>query len=102
LEGVSSSCRQGVSFSCRPTVNDLDFNGKKNKASGYCTWSDPGGDQAYSTWQCEGDTQTCRGTDQFTGGTGKYQGMNVRHTFVGHIQVNWQDGTSSGYSTINR
>jgi hypothetical protein len=85
-----------------PGSNDLDFNNKKNKAAGYCIVSDPGGDQAYTTWQCQGDTQSCNGTFEYTGGTGKYQGISGSNTFVGHTQVNWPDGTASGYSTFNR
>ena len=42
------------------------------------------------------------GTIDYAGGTGKYQGINGHNTFLGHIQVNWSDGTASGYSTINR
>jgi hypothetical protein len=37
-----------------------------------------------------------------TGGTGKYKGLSGDNTFVGVTQVNWADGTSSGYSTWNR
>jgi hypothetical protein len=85
-----------------PGFNDLDFNNKKSRAAGYCIMSDTGGDQAYASWQCEGDTQICHGTFNYTGGTGKFQGISGSNTFVGHIQVNWPDGTTSGYSTINR
>jgi hypothetical protein len=35
-------------------------------------------------------------------GTGKYQGISGDNTFVGVGQVNWKDGTSSGYATWNR
>ena len=38
-----------------PGFNDVDTNNKKNKAAGRCIISDTDGDQAYSTWQCEGD-----------------------------------------------
>lgn len=86
-----------------PGFNDLDFNNKKNKAGGHCIFSDPGGaDQAYASWQCQGDTVVCHGTLEYTGGTGKYQGISGSNTFVGHIGMNWPDGTASGYSTINR
>jgi hypothetical protein len=91
----------GTGWKC-PASNDLDFNNKKNKAMGYCIISDPGGDLAYISWQCQGDTQICNGTFDFTGGTGKYQGISGGNTFVGHTQVNWPDGTASGYSVINR
>jgi hypothetical protein len=85
-----------------PGVNDIDINNKKNRASGRCVFSDADGDQAYSTWQCEGDTATCSGTFDFTGGTGKYRAISGRNTFVSHTQVNWPDGTASGYSIWNR
>ena len=86
-----------------PGFNDLDFNNKKQKAAGYCIVADPGGsDQAYATWQCEGDTQVCNGTFDYVAGTGKYQGISGHNTFIGHIQVNWPDGTTSGYTTFNR
>ena len=35
-------------------------------------------------------------------GTGKYQAISGDNTFVGVTQVNWKDGTSSGYATWNR
>jgi hypothetical protein len=85
-----------------PSVNDIDGNNRKNKANGYCIIADTNGDQAYISWQCEGDIATCTGTFDYSGGTGKYRGINGHNTFVGHIQVNWPDGASSGYSTINR
>jgi len=91
----------GAGWRC-PGFNDLDFNNKKGKAAGYCIIADPSGDQAYGSWQCTGDTQICNGIFDYTGGTGKYKDINGANTFVGHIQVNWPDGTASGYSTINR
>jgi hypothetical protein len=86
-----------------PGFNDLDFNNKKSKAAGHCIVTDPAsGDQLYSVWQCEGDTTACHGTNDYTGGTGRFQGVTGGNTFVGHTQVNWPDGSASGYSTINR
>jgi hypothetical protein len=86
-----------------PGSNDVDFNSKKNKAAGTCVFSEPGGtDQAYATWRCEGDTETCRGTFEYTGGTGKYQGISGSNTFTGVIHVNWPDGMATGYTTVNR
>jgi hypothetical protein len=85
-----------------PGSNDLDFNHKKSKAAGTCVISDPNGDQAYFTWRCEGDTHTCPGTFEYTGGTGKYQGISGSSTFTGVIQVNWPDGMATGYSTWGR
>ncbi len=88
-----------------PAWYDADFNNKKGKASGYCIISDLDGDQAYSTWQSEGNPEPggrSPGTYEFVGGTGKYKGISDSGTFVGVTQVNWQDGTSTGYSTWNR
>jgi amidase len=57
------------------------------------------------TWQragTPGPGGRLAGTFQYTGGTGKYQGITGDNTFVGVTQVNWADGTSSGYATWNR
>jgi hypothetical protein len=93
----------GTGWKC-PGSNDIDLNNKINKAAGFCIISDQSGDLAYSSWQCQGpaDGETCNGTNKFTGGTGKYQGISGSSTFVGHTKVHWPDGTTSGYSTINR
>ena len=55
----------------RPANFDFDINNKKAKAGGYCVISDTSGDQAYSSWQNEGDGVTGPGTFHYTGGTGK-------------------------------
>jgi len=39
---------------------------------------------------------------KYTGGTGKYKGISGDNTFAGVTQINWQDGTASGYATWNR
>jgi hypothetical protein len=85
-----------------PAYFDADVNNKKSRSAGYCIISDPDGDQAYLTWEAQGDTVRSPGTFQYTGGTGKYQGIRGQNTFVGVTQVNWQDGTTTGYSTWNR
>ncbi|HTT40443.1 MAG TPA: hypothetical protein VMH32_22545 [Burkholderiales bacterium] len=85
-----------------PAFFDADFNAKKHKAGGYCVITDTDGDQVYCTWQNSGDTVTGPGTFQYVGGTGKYQGITGSNTFVGVTQVNWQDGTSTGFATWNR
>ena len=86
-----------------PAFNDVDFNNKKGRAGGYCIITDTDGDQAYLTWQSpQGDTVNVPGTFQYTGGTGKYESISGNNTFHGVIQVNWQDGTSTGYATWNR
>ena len=88
-----------------PAFNNLDFNAKKGNAGGYCVITDTDGDQAYLSWRNEGDTVSplsLPGTFEWTGGTGKYKGISGNNTFVGVTQVNWADGTATGYSTWNR
>ena len=36
------------------------------------------------------------------GGTGKYQNWRGTNKFTGVTQINWADGTASGYSIWNR
>jgi len=45
---------------------------------------------------------TARKAFEYTGDTGKYKGSSASDMFVGVTQVNWQDGTSTGYATWNR
>jgi hypothetical protein len=88
-----------------PAFFDADFNNKKSKAGGYCVITDLDGDQAYCVWRNAGSPgpgAAGPGTFEYTGGTGKYKGISGSNTFVGITQVNWQDGTSSGYATWNR
>ena len=85
-----------------PAYFDFDINNKKSRAGGYCVISDTNGDQAYLSWQNEGDGVTGPGTFQYTGGTGKYEGIKGGGTFVGVTQINWVDGLSSGFATWNR
>jgi hypothetical protein len=86
-----------------PAFYDLDFNNKKGKAGGYCTISNAAGDQAYLSWKCEGDTVHCSGPFEYTGGTGKYAGISgSNYNFSATTEVNWQDGTVTGFSAWNR
>jgi hypothetical protein len=85
-----------------PAFFDADYNNKRHRGGGYCVMSDPDGDQVYASWQNEGDTIVGPGTFTFTGGTGKYQGISGKNDFVGVTQVNWADGTASGFATWNR
>lgn len=88
-----------------PAWYDADFNNAKSKAGGYCIVTDLDGDQAYLTWVnagTPGPGGRGPGTFTYTGGTGKYKGLSGDNTFVGVTQVNWADGTSSGYATWNR
>jgi hypothetical protein len=85
-----------------PAFYDVDTNTGKTKGGGYCIITEPGGDQVYCVWQNAGTSSNGPGTFQYTGGTGKYKGITGNNTFVGVTQVNWQDGTSTGYATWNR
>jgi len=88
-----------------PAYFDADFNTQKSKAGGYCIITDVDGDKAFLTWQNTGNPMpggAGPGTFQYTGGTGKYQGISGNNTFVGVTQVNWADGTSTGFATWNR
>jgi hypothetical protein len=86
-----------------PGTNDIDSNNKKQRAAGYCIISDAGG-QAFLSWRCEGngDGTPCRGTFEYTGGTGKYQAISGKNSFEAHGAAEWPDGTFSAYATWNR
>ncbi len=85
-----------------PGFNDLDLNAGKNHSGGYCVIQDAPGDQAFLNWQFEGDGKTAAGKFRYTGGTGKYAGISGENPAVGVIEVNWADGTATGYGTWNR
>lgn len=89
-----------------PAHLDLDMNNKRSTAGGYCIITDLDGDQAYLVWEnintTTGPGSRGPGTFEYTGGTGKYAGISGKNKFVGFTQVNWSDGTSSGYATWNR
>lgn len=85
-----------------PAYNDINFNSGKSNAAGYCVITDTDGDKAFLSWSNEGNTVSGPGTFEYTGGTGKYEGISGKNTFVGVTQVNWADGTATGYATWNR
>lgn len=88
-----------------PAWFDLDLNAGKTRAGGYCILTDVEGDQAHLTWEnagTPGPGAKGPGTFEFKGGTGKYAGISGKNKFVGVTQVNWADGTTSGYATWNR
>jgi hypothetical protein len=88
-----------------PAWDDSDVNNKKDKAGGYCTFTDLSGDQAYMTWQDGGSTEVGArnpGTYTWTGGTGKYKEIKGNGVYFAVTSVNWPDGTASGYSVMNR
>lgn len=88
-----------------PAWSDLNFNSDRWTGGGYCIVTDLDGDQATLAWRNEGAPGAGRGnagTFEYTSGTGKYEGISGMNTFVGTTQVNWVDGTASGYATWNR
>ncbi len=88
-----------------PAYNDLNFNTGKSSAGGYCIITDKDGDQVLCKWSNAGSTANGSrntGTFEFVSGTGKYKGISGSNTFAGITQVNWADGSASGYATWNR
>jgi hypothetical protein len=62
--------------------NDVDANNKRIKQGGHCVSTDADGDHAYSTWEAN-DTLgfEVKGTLDYTGGTGKYNGITGKNTY---------------------
>ena len=88
-----------------PAWSDVNFSSDRWTAGGYCIITDLGGDQATLVWRNAGTPgagSANAGTFEYTSGTGKYEGISGNNTFVGITQVNWADGTASGYATWNR
>ena len=85
-----------------PAFNDLNFVTGVGKSGGYCIAADADGDQAYITWQLSGAPKRSTGSFTYTGGTGKYKDIKGTFPFTGVTQVNWADGTASGYAIWNR
>ena len=85
-----------------PAFNDLNFVTGTAKSGGYCIVADADGDQAYLSWQLSGTPKIGTGTFTLTGGTGKYKDIRGTSPFTGSTQVNWADGTASGYAIWNR
>lgn len=88
-----------------PAYFDANFNTMKSAAGGFCIVQDVDGDQATLSWRnagTPGPGGRGPGTFEWTSGTGKYKGISGSNAFVGVTQINWADGTSSGYATWNR
>ena len=88
-----------------PAYFDANFNTSKSNAGGYCIVQDADGDQAIASWKNAGNPGPGGrgpGTFEWTSGTGKYKGLSGSNTFVGVTQINWADGTTSGYATWNK
>lgn len=85
-----------------PGTLELDMNKDVSKGVGHCIISDAQGDQVYLSWKNAGSVRAGTGTFEYTGGTGKYKGISGANTFSSGTQVNWVDGTTSGFAIWNR
>jgi hypothetical protein len=87
-----------------PGSYDLNFGKKQGRANGFCIIMEDGSpaDQAFTKWSCEGDTVTCSGTFDYTGGTGKHQSASGSNTFTAWTVASWEDNNISGFSIWNR
>jgi hypothetical protein len=67
-----------------PGANDL-ANGVSLAAHGYCVFTDKDGDKAFFSWQGKGTGPGLyAGTFEWTGGTGKYTGLQGHNTWSGN------------------
>ena len=89
-------------FKC-PGFNDLDFANKRTSAGGYCISTDLDGDRLYLTWRIPSGNPAPgsrnAGTVEYNGGTGKYKDWTGKYPFLGTTQINWADGTATGYAS---
>lgn len=85
-----------------PAFFDLYAADSRHTAGGYCTIADAEGDRAYLSWSVKGDGRRGTGTFTYTGGTGKYSGVKGTNNFSTLIQINWADGTTSGFASWNK
>jgi hypothetical protein len=64
----------------------IDVVGAVVSAHGYCIMTDKDGDKAFSAWELKGTGPgTAWGTFKWTGGTGKYSGLQGNNTFRGTL-----------------
>lgn len=94
---------ENASVQC-PGYLDIDAKTGTAKGAGYCVYITPAGDKAFSTWHCEGGApmsgKPCAGGAEFSGGTGKLEGLSGTSRFDGNTVAFHPDGTGSGYTTI--
>ena len=72
----------------------MDTNKGMHDGHGYCVVTDNDGDKAYLVWKCAG-AELCKGDFQWTGGTGKYEGISGNNSFYALVGIG---GTPQGYS----
>lgn len=98
-----ASAFENTSLQCPGTlyINTKDGTAK---GSGYCAFITPGGDTAYSSWECEGGApmsgRSCDGSVTFMSGTGKLAGITGGNRFQASTVAFHSDGTGSGYTLI--
>lgn len=85
-----------------PGWNDLNVATGKARAGGYCIAKDKDGDQINGSWEASGAVDGVSGTFTWISGTGKYAAAKGTYPFKSVTQINWGDGTVSGFSTRNR
>lgn len=86
-----------------PGFNELDFNNKRTNSGGYCIVTDLDGDVLRMTWRIPSGNPAAgsrnAGIVEYLGGTGKYKDWSGRQPFLGTVQINWADGTATGYAS---
>lgn len=86
-----------------PGYNDLDFAKGTTHSGGICIVTDLDGDRLYLIWRIPSGNPAPgsrnAGTVEYTGGTGKYQTWSGKFPFRGTVQINWADGTATGYAS---
>ncbi len=61
-------------FSC-PSSQEIDYAAQRVKASGHCIIETSNANKVFARWQCQGEVGDCRGTMEFTAGTGPLEGI---------------------------
>jgi hypothetical protein len=82
LNDVADGFLDKTEVTC-PVVEDI-ANGLIVAMHGYCTMTDKDGDKAFFVWRCKGTPPgSYAGTFEWTGGTGKFQGLQGNNNFHG-------------------
>jgi len=68
------SALDGVPFVC-PGTQVIDTEQGAMTADGYCMVTPSEEEEVYAKWSCAGQVGVCKGKLEFTGGTGRFEGM---------------------------